>query len=155
MWIRFVCLFVVVDMFGSVIMTHVEATSVLFLSFSLFHYMHPTVSAAGGSWHTPATGCVCVCVCVCVCACIHVSCWLILFAVQISAHQLQSQFYLERALTLQNTVRRVQSAQHIIDDLGDFIQPKAPSEELSHTDTHTNTHTNSLPYLLYCSMTRH
>lgn len=47
------------------IVTRVKDTSVLFFSFfpPLFHFKEPTVSAAGGSWHTPATGFVCVCVC--------------------------------------------------------------------------------------------
>lgn len=35
----------------------------LFVSRPLFHVVHPTVSAAGGSWCTPATGSVWVGVC--------------------------------------------------------------------------------------------
>lgn len=67
------------------------------------------------------------------------------FAVQIAAHE--SGCYLMGALALQKTEahkkegekNRVPSAEHIIDDLGDFIQPTAEVKDgLPAQSTHTH-----------------
>lgn len=101
----------------------------------------------------PPVLCVCVCACASTCKC---PAGLPFRSADISSSARVSVLPLERNwLSKRYTL---QLAQHIIDDLGDFIQPKAPNEELrlsklrslfsgsvTFTQTRTDTHTDMHP----------
>ena len=109
-------------MITSVKFAAVFLSSPFFLSLSFTHCI-PTVGAAEGSKRTPATGHVCVCV-VRGQACILLAC-------PFRSADISSSAQAAVLPSKRRRVYRVQFAQSAIDDLRDFIQPKAPNEELS------------------------